>query len=94
MSLPTDDNELQKVLADAFAPPPVANFDAWQNQHSDALAYLNPQQHKTTLKKVRLMSRTVIFAAAAIVLLCVWLGLSEFALTGLEPEPSRSFGPD
>jgi outer membrane lipoprotein-sorting protein len=82
MNYPADDNELEKALAKAFAPPPVANFDAWQKQHSDALAYLNPQENKTISRKSRLMSRTIIFAAAAIVLLCVWLGLSEFGAHG------------
>ena len=82
MSFPTDDNELEQVLAEAFAPPPVADFDAWQKQHSDALAYLNPQRNKIIFKKRILMSRTIVFAAAAIVLLCVWLGLSDFGTRG------------
>ncbi|MGA2061645.1 MAG: hypothetical protein ABSG67_14265 [Thermoguttaceae bacterium] len=82
MSFPINDNELEQALAEAFAPPLVANFDAWQKQHSDALAYLNPQQNKTMSIRRKLMSRTVIFAAAAIVLLCVWLGLSEFGAHG------------
>ncbi len=82
MSFPIDDNELDKALAEAFAPPPVANFDAWQKHHPDALAYLNPQQNTTISKKRRVMSRTIIFAAAALVLLCVWLGLSDFGTRG------------
>ncbi len=82
MSFPIDNNELDKALAEAFAPPPVANFEAWQKQQSDALEYLNPQQNKTISTKSRLMSRTVVFVAAAIVLLCVWLGLSEFGSRG------------
>ena len=82
MSFPIDDSELDKALAEAFAPTPVADFDAWQKQHSDALAYLNPQRNKTLSIRRRLMSRTIIFAAVAIVLLCVWLGLSEFGAHG------------
>ncbi|MGD0517924.1 MAG: hypothetical protein ABSA26_10355 [Thermoguttaceae bacterium] len=82
MSFPIDDSELDKALAEAFAPTPVADFDAWQKQHSDALAYLNPQRNKTLSIRRRLMSRTIIFAATAVVLLCVWLGLSEFGAHG------------
>ncbi len=82
MSYSINDNELEQALAEAFTPPPVADFDAWQKQHTDALAYLNPQQNKTIFKNRRLMSRTIIFAAATIVLLCVWLGLSEFGTRG------------
>jgi hypothetical protein len=78
MSIPADDNELEQALAEAFAPPPAADFDTWQKQHSDALAYLNPQQNKSISIRRRIMSRTIIFAAAAVVLLCVWLGLSDF----------------
>jgi len=82
MSFPIDENELEKALATAFAPPPVANFDAWQQRHSDALAYLNPQRNKTISIRRRMLSRTIVFAAAAIVLLGVWLGLSDFSTHG------------
>jgi hypothetical protein len=79
MSYPKNDNDLDKALTEAFAPPPVVDFDAWQKQHSDALAYLDPQQNKTISKRRSLVTRTIIFATAAIVLLCVWLGLSDFS---------------
>ena len=44
MSFPKDDNELHGVLAEAFTSPPPADFEAWQRQHSQAVACLDPQR--------------------------------------------------
>lgn len=82
MSFPRDDNELDKALADAFGPSPVAGFDAWQQQHSQALAFLNPQRINALARKRRILNRIIIFSAAAAVLACIFLGVANFGTNG------------
>ncbi len=82
MSFPKDDNELDQVLADAFAPPPEADFAAWQRQHPQAAACLNPQRINAQMRRRILMKRAFIFAASAAVVACAWLGVSHFGTDG------------
>ena len=51
MSFPKDDDELDAALSEAFTPPPAADFAAWQRQHSEAVACLNPQQMRQILRE-------------------------------------------
>ena len=82
MSFPKDDNELDQVLADVFAPPPEADFETWQRQHCQAVAFLDPQRISAQIRKRTLMRRSVIFATTAAVLAFVWLGVSHFGTDG------------
>ena len=82
MSFPQDDNELDRALAEAFTPPPPADFDAWQRQHSQAVECLDPQRMIAFTRRRRMMSRIVVFATTAAVLVGVWLGLTHFAADG------------
>ncbi|HEY4759199.1 MAG TPA: hypothetical protein VIH42_01325 [Thermoguttaceae bacterium] len=82
MSFPKDDNELDKELAEAFAQPPEADFSAWRQQHSQAVAYLNPQRINAIARKRRIMNRIIIFSTAVALLACAWLGLSSFSTNG------------
>ena len=82
MSFPKDDNELDNALAQAFTPPPAADFDAWERQHSQAVACLNPQRIKSLRRRRTLMSRTIVFATTAAILVCAWLGVSHFGMDG------------
>jgi hypothetical protein len=78
MNFPKDDDELHNALAQAFTPPPT-DFDAWQRQHAQAVAFLNPQRMIALARRRRMMSRAAVFVVAATVLICVWLGLTHFA---------------
>jgi outer membrane lipoprotein-sorting protein len=82
MSFPKDDNELDKALAEAFASPPTADFDAWRQQHPEAVACLNPQRMNALIRRRRTMNRMVVFAATAVVVTCVWLGVTSFGTNG------------
>jgi outer membrane lipoprotein-sorting protein len=82
MSLSKNDNNFDKVLVEAFAPPPTADFDAWRQQHSQAVACLNPQRINALAKKRRLLKRIIIFSVTAAVLICAWLGLATFGTDG------------
>jgi outer membrane lipoprotein-sorting protein len=84
MSFPKDDNELHAALAEAFTPPPPADFDAWQRQHSQAVAHLNPQRAIALTRRRRVMSRAAVFVTTAVVLICAWLGVSHFGANTLE----------
>jgi outer membrane lipoprotein-sorting protein len=82
MSFPKDDNELDTVLGNAFAGRPAADFDAWQRHHAEAVACLDPRRAAVLAKKGRLLKRAVLLAAAAVVLVCVWVGISHFTADG------------
>ncbi len=82
MSFPKDDDELAAALSEAFPPPPKADFDTWQRQHAETVAFLNPQRVNTLSRRRRITSRTAVFAATAALLVCVWLGTSHFANHG------------
>ena len=82
MHYPKDDNELDKTLSEAFTPPPPADFDAWQQRHPEAAAWLNPQRTATLLRRRRIMSRTIVFATTAAVAICAWLGVTHFDSDG------------
>ena len=81
MSFPKDDNELDRALTEAFSPP-AADFDAWQRQHSESLACLDPQRVAISIKRKISMKRAALLAAAAVVLVCVWLGIWHFTPDG------------
>jgi hypothetical protein len=81
MSFPRDDKELDRVLAKAYTPP-LPDFDAWLSRHADAVACLDPAKTSTLTKRRTLMSRAIVVAVAACVLLCVWLGTSRFGTKG------------
>jgi hypothetical protein len=70
---------LHAALAEAFTPPPPADFDAWQRQHFQAVAHLNPERVKAFMRRRRMMSRTAVFCVTGTVLICVWLGLTHFS---------------
>jgi hypothetical protein len=82
MSFPKDDNELDAALSEAFAPPPEADFDAWQRQHPESTACLNPRQIATLTRRRRMANRTLVFATTAAVAVLAWIGLSHFDTTG------------
>jgi hypothetical protein len=77
MSFPKDDNDLDSALAEAFASPP-ADFDAWQRQHPEAVAYLRPERFAALAKKRRIMNRIVSLAAAVALAACAYFGTSYF----------------
>ena len=89
MSFPKDDNELDQVLADVFAPPPEADFETWQRQHCQAVAFLDPQRISAQIRKRTLMRRSVIIAMTAAVVACVWLGVLHF---GTDEVGNAAFG--
>ena len=66
----------------AFDQPPETDVNVLQRQHSEAVACINPKSTGDLTRKGRLMSRAIILAAAAVVLVCVWLGVSHFATDG------------
>jgi hypothetical protein len=82
MSFPEDDRELDRAISEAFAQRPTADFDVWQRKHADAIACLDPRRAVVPAKRRRLLSRAVLFAAAAVVLICVWVGISHFTADG------------
>lgn len=61
MSFPKDDDELDAALSEAFTPPPAADFAAWQRQHSEAVACLNPQQMRQILRSETRTQRQTIW---------------------------------
>jgi len=76
MSFPIDDKEVDHALADAFGPPPKADFDKWRKQHPQAVASLDPQRMVALSKRRRMMSHAVGILTAAAVLVSVYFGLS------------------
>ena len=79
MNLPIDDSELDYMLTDAFQLPPEANFDAWQRQHHEALACLDPRRMTAIARKRTIIRRVITTAVAATILTCLWLGASYLA---------------
>jgi hypothetical protein len=73
-----DDDEIDTILANAFASQPKADFEEWRRQHPESLACLDPQRIQAVKGRRRLVRRTIIFALSAAVLACVWLNISNF----------------
>lgn len=82
MNVPRSDSELDAALNEAFAQRPSADFDAWRRQHADALACLDPRRVAAGTKNARTIKRAALFAAAAVLLVCVWLGVSHLSIDG------------
>ena len=82
MSSPVDENELEPTLAEAYGPPPEADFETWRRRHAQAVACLTPQQMTALARRRRMRSRSVKFALIALVLAGVCLGVSYFAGQG------------
>jgi hypothetical protein len=81
VSFPKDDNQLHAALSEAFAPPPAADFDAWQRRHPEAVACLNPQRVNTLSQRKKRMQRIILLAATTAAAICVWLGIGVVQTT-------------
>jgi hypothetical protein len=74
------------IESDAIDQPLETDVGALQRQHSQAVAFLDPQRTIAFARRRRMMSRAAIFAAVAVVLVCVWLGLTHFGMVGPETD--------
>ncbi|OHB78277.1 MAG: hypothetical protein A2V98_15065 [Planctomycetes bacterium RBG_16_64_12] len=77
MTFPEDDNDLDRALAESFAPS-LTDFDTWQRRHPEALACLRPERFAASAKRRRIMNRIVSTAAATVFAACAYFGMAYF----------------
>lgn len=81
MSFPKDDHELERALAEAYGPPPPADFEAWRSRHTEAVAGLDPERiaaltrRRVTLKRaVQVLAGAIVASAAVLGFVLLWDG--------------------
>ena len=91
MSFPEDDHDLDKVLAEAYAPPPTADFEAWRSRHTEAVACLDPQRiaaltrRRITVKRAfQVLAATIVGSAAVLGFVLLWGGSAVQPVSAME----------